>query len=76
MNYYTRNPEAFEPTDQGEISPLPSVQLHIDLKGRTNQSYAVAILRDDYSMTFAQIAEKMQISTSRAAELYHYRGEE
>lgn len=71
MNYYNFISENSTRPELASAEPVevitPNAQdLHLDLSGFSTRGFAVAILRDDYGMTFAAIGERLGISESTA----------
>lgn len=71
MNYYNFLSENSKRLDLTSSEPVEVIQpnaedLHLDLSGFSTCGFAVAILRDDYGMTFAAIGERLGISESTA----------
>jgi len=73
MNYYQLNQFAFErQTEAAEVTTLDgSTPLILDLDGRSELSYAIAVLYEDYRWTFSSIAKHFNISESRAINEYY-----
>jgi len=46
-------------------------ELLLDLKGYTHLEYAILILREDYSLTFESIAQKLNLSRTYVLTTYH-----
>lgn len=71
MNYYNFLSENSKRLDLASSETVEVIQpnaedLHLDLSGFSTRGFAVAILRDDYGMTFAAIGERLGISESTA----------
>jgi hypothetical protein len=71
MNYYNFISENSTRPELASAEPVevitPTAQdLHLGLDGFTTRGYAVAILREDYGLSFMAIAQRLGISESTA----------